>query len=146
VDSGRTPGRVVGCHLPNEPSDLGMSSRSPGLRLPSPEESKRLAMPRDDGLGPDDGQTLPPLGKAVKDVGPEGSVPRSEGKTGGPRPQEDAELMPQREVLGHECGPRAEEDDEGPQEESNQAKHAERIRGENESEEVGPWGAGTSIG
>ena len=28
-----------------------MSSRSPGLRFPSPEESKRLAVPRDDGLG-----------------------------------------------------------------------------------------------
>ena len=103
-------------------------------------------MPRDDGLGPDDDQTLSPRGKAVKDEGPEGSVPRSKGKTDGPRPQEDAELMPQSEVLGHECGPRAKEGDEGPQEESNQAEHAERIRGENESEEVGPWGAGTSIG
>jgi hypothetical protein len=71
----------------------------------------------------------------VKDEGPEGSVPRSKGKAGGPRPQEDAELMPQREVLGHECGPRAKEGDEGPQEESNQAKHAERIRAENEPEE-----------
>ena len=117
-----------------------MSSRSPGLRLPSPEESKRLAAPRDDGLGPDDDQTLPPRGKAVKDEGPEGSVPRSKGKSGGPRPQEDAELMPQGEVLGHECGPRAKEGDEGPQEESNQAEHAGRIRAENESE--GPaWGA-----
>jgi hypothetical protein len=44
-------------------------------------------------------------------------------------------LMPQREVLGHDCGPRAKEGDEGPQEESNQAKHAERIRAENEPEE-----------
>src|ERR1017187_1189080 len=123
-----------------------MSFRSPGLRFPPPEESDRLAMPRDDGLGPDDGQTLSPLGKAVKDEGPEGSVPRSKGKTDGPRPQEDAELMPQREVLGHECGPRAKEDDEGLQEESNQAKHAERIRAENEPEEAGPGSAGTSIG
>jgi hypothetical protein len=54
--------------------------------------------------------------------------------------------MPQREVLGRHPSPRAEQGDEGPQEESNQAEHAERIRGENESEEVGLWGAGTSIG
>src|ERR1035437_4787966 len=108
-----------------------MSFRSPGLRFPPPEESKRLAMPRDDGLGPDDGQTLSPLGKAVKDEGPEGSVPRNEGKTGGPRPQEDAELMPQREVLGRHRGPRAEQGDEGPQKESNQAEHVDWIRAEN---------------
>ena len=103
-----------------------MSSRSPNLRLPSPEESKRLAMPRDDGLGPDDDQTLPPLGNAVKDEGPEGSVPRSQGKTDGPRPQEDAELMPQREVLGRHLGPRAKEADEGSQKESNQAEDTGR--------------------
>ena len=46
---------------------------------------------------------------AVKDEGPEGSVPRSKRKTGGPRPQEDAELMPQSEVLGRHFGPRAKE-------------------------------------
>ena len=103
-------------------------------------------MPRDDGLGLDDDQTLSPRGKAVKDEGPEGSVPRSKGKTGGPRPQEDAELMPQSEVLGGHRGPRAKEGDEGLQKESNQAKHAERIRAENEPEEAGPWSAGTSIG
>jgi hypothetical protein len=103
-----------------------MSFRSPGLRFPPPEESERLAMPRDDGLGPDDGQTLSPLGKAVKDEGPEGSVPRSQGKSGGPRPQEDAELMPQREVLGRHLGPRAKEADERPQKESNQAEDTGR--------------------
>jgi hypothetical protein len=54
--------------------------------------------------------------------------------------------MTQGEVLGHECGPRAKEDDEGPQQESNQAKHAERIRAENESEGAGPGSAGTSFG
>jgi hypothetical protein len=36
--------------------------------------------------------------------------------------------------------------DERPQKESNQAEHAERIRGENEPEEAGPGSAGTSIG
>src|SRR5664279_6585958 len=123
-----------------------MSSRSPGLRFPYPEESKRLAMPRDDGRGPDDGQALPPLGKAAKDEGPEGSVPRSKGKTGGTRPQEDAELMPQGEVLGCHLGPRAKEADEGAQKESNQADHAERIRAENESEGDGLGSAGTSFG
>ena len=122
-----------------------MSSRSPGLRLPSPEESKCLAMPPDDGLGPDDDQTLPPRGKAVKDEGPEGSVPRTNPKTALLRPQEDAQLMPQSEVLGHECGPRAKEGDEGPQKEPNQAEHAERIRAENQSEGAGPGSAETSI-
>src|SRR5450759_2720553 len=115
-----------------------MSFRSPGLRLPSPEEPKSLAMPRDDGLGPDDDQTLPPRGKAVKDEGPEGSVPRSKGKTGRPRPHEDAELMPQSEVLGRHVGPMAKESDEGSQKESDQAKHAERIQAENESEGARP--------
>jgi hypothetical protein len=52
---------------------------------------------RDDGLGPDDDQTLPPRGKAMMDEGPEGSVPRSKGKTDGPRPQEDA--RPHRDSL-----------------------------------------------
>jgi hypothetical protein len=55
------------------------------------------------------------------------------------------ELMPQREVLGHDCGPRTKEGDEGPQEKSNQAKHAERIRAENEPEEGRSGGAGTSV-
>ena len=103
-----------------------MSFRSPGLRFPPPEESERLAMPRDDGLGPDDGQTLPPRGKAVKDEGPEGSVPRRKRKTGGPRSQEDAELMPQGEVLGDDCSPRTEQGDERPQKESNQAEDTGR--------------------
>jgi hypothetical protein len=40
--------------------------------------------------------------------------------------------MPQREVLGRHLNPRAEQGDERPQKESNQAEHAERIRGENE--------------
>src|ERR1035438_4312581 len=80
-------------------------------------------------------------GRRPRGLGP----PRSKGKTGGPRPQEDAELMPQREVLGHECGPRAKEGDERPQEESNQAEHADRIRAENEPEEGGPGGAGPSL-
>ena len=62
------------------------------------------------------------------------------------RPQEEAELMPQSEVLGGHRGPRAKEGDEGPQEESNQAKHAERIRAENEPEKAGPGSEGTSIG
>jgi hypothetical protein len=54
--------------------------------------------------------------------------------------------MPQSEVLGGHRGPRAKEGDEGPQEESNQAKHAERIRAENEPEKAGPGSEGTSIG
>jgi hypothetical protein len=49
--------------------------------------------------------------------------------------------MPQSEVLGQECGPRAKEGDEGPQKESNQAGHAARIRAENESEGTGPENA-----
>jgi hypothetical protein len=49
--------------------------------------------------------------------------------------------MPQSEVLGQECGPRAKEGDEGPQKESNQAGHAARIRAENESKGAGPENA-----
>src|SRR5512147_986521 len=102
-----------------------MSSRSPGPRLPSPEKSERQAVPSDDGFGPDDDQTLPPPGEPLKDKGPEGSVPRCQGKTGWPRPQEDAELMPQGEVLGRHLGPRVKERHQGPQKEPNQAEHPE---------------------
>jgi hypothetical protein len=103
-------------------------------------------MLRDDGLGLDDDQPLPPPGEALKGERPEGSISPRKGKTGGPRPQQDAELMPQSEVLGRHLGSRAKEGDEGPQKESNQAKHAERIRAENESEGAGPGSEGTSIG
>ena len=44
------------------------------------------------------------------------------------RPQEEAELMPQSEVLGGHRGPRAKEGDEGRQKGSSQAEYAERIR------------------
>jgi len=54
--------------------------------------------------------------------------------------------MPQSEVLGHECGPRAKEGDEGPQKEPNQAEHAERIRAEKESAAAGPGSGATSTG
>ena len=50
------------------------------------------------------------------------------------RPQEEAELMPQSEVLGGHRGPRSKEGDEGRQKGSSQAEYAERIRAENESE------------
>jgi hypothetical protein len=47
--------------------------------------------------------------------------------------------MPQSEVLGHYCGPKAKQGDKGPQKEPNQAEPAERIRAENESEGT-TWG------
>jgi hypothetical protein len=40
----------------------------------------------------------------------------------------------------------AKESDEGPQKESDQAKHAERIQAENESEGAGQENPGTSVG
>jgi len=54
--------------------------------------------------------------------------------------------MSQSEVLGRHFGPRAKEGQEGPQKDSNQADHAERIRAEIQSEGAGPGSAGTSIG
>jgi hypothetical protein len=69
--------------------------------------------------------------------GPSGRAspfPSHHGKTGGPRPQEDAELMPQGEVLGRLLCPRTKEGHEGAQKDPNQAEHAERIRAEKESE------------
>ena len=80
-------------------------------------------MPRDDGLGLDDDQTLPPRGRALKDKGPEGSVPRSQVKLGWLRPEEDTELMAEGQVLGHEGGPRTNKGAEGTESESNDAKH-----------------------
>jgi hypothetical protein len=54
--------------------------------------------------------------------------------------------MPQGEVLGEECGSRAKEGDEGPQQQPNPVRHEERIRAENESEGVGPGDTRTSSG
>ena len=94
-------------------------------------------MPRYDGLGPDDDQTLPPPGNAVKDESPEGPIPRRQGQAGRLRPQENAELMAQGQVLTGHRGPRAKQHDEGPEKEPNQAEHAERISAESESERAG---------
>ena len=54
--------------------------------------------------------------------------------------------MPQGKVLGRHLGPRANQSDEGPQKESNQAEHAERIRAEKESAAAGPGSGATSTG
>ena len=43
------------------------------------------------------------------------------------RPQQDAELMTQGDVLGHDCRPWTKEGDERPEEESNQADHGGRL-------------------
>jgi hypothetical protein len=129
----RAPGRVLYGHSPNQPSDLGTSARTPALRLPSPEEAERLAMPGDDGLGFDDDEALSPARKAVENEGPEGSVPRGQGKVGWLRPEEDTDLMAKGQVLGDQGGARTKKGAEGAESESNEAEHRERIRSEGKS-------------
>jgi hypothetical protein len=59
MDMGRAPQRVVAAHLPDQIADLAGDPRSAwfaAAHFPGPEQTKALAMPRDDGLRPDDGQ------------------------------------------------------------------------------------------
>jgi hypothetical protein len=97
-----TPGQVLGGHLPDQAQDFGPSSRAPGPRLSSPEEAECLAVPGNDGLGSHDEKALLPAGKAVENEGPEGSVPRRQGKVGRLRPEEDTDLVAKGQVLGDE--------------------------------------------
>lgn len=58
VDVGRAPERILSAHPPDQVANLAGNGRSTRLtppNLPGPEEAKPLAMPRDDGLGLDDG-------------------------------------------------------------------------------------------
>jgi hypothetical protein len=130
VDPWGAPGWVLGRHLSNQESDLGTGARASRLALPPPEETKSPTMPGDDGLGPDDDQALAPPWEAVNDERPEGSVPRTQGKPCGLRPEEDPELMAKGQVLGHEGGPRTKKGAEGAESESNETEHRERIRPE----------------
>jgi hypothetical protein len=64
MDVGRAPQRVVAAHLPDQNADLAGDYRSTWFtasHFPGPEQAKALAMPRDDGLRPDDGQRRAPV-------------------------------------------------------------------------------------
>ena len=54
--------------------------------------------------------------------------------------------MPQNEVLGRQLDLMSKERDEGPQKESNQADHAERMTAEQESAGTTPGSEGSPIG
>ena len=70
----------------------------------------------------------------MKDEGPGGAVPRRQGQAGRLRSQQDAELMTQGEVLGHDCRPWTKEGDERSEKVTNQANHSGRIPVEKKSE------------
>ena len=57
------------------------------------------------------------------------------GQAGRLRPQQDAELMTQGEVLGHDCRPGSKEGGQRPEEQSNQADHGGRIATDKKPEE-----------
>ena len=64
MDVGRAPQRVVAAHLPDQIADFAGDRRSTwfaAAHFPGPEQAKALAMPRDDGLRPDDGQRRAPV-------------------------------------------------------------------------------------
>src|SRR5215471_6616851 len=64
MDVGRAPERVVAAHLPDQIADFAGDPRSTwfaAAHFPGPEQAKALAMPRDDGLRPDDGQRRAPV-------------------------------------------------------------------------------------
>src|SRR5215831_1226782 len=64
MDVGRAPQRVVAAHLPDQLADFAGDRRSTwfaAAHFPGPEQPKALAMPRDDGLRPDDGQRRAPV-------------------------------------------------------------------------------------
>src|SRR5215468_12145725 len=64
MDVGRAPQRVGAAHLPDQIADFAGDRRSTwfaAAHFPGPEQAKALAMPRDDGLRPDDGQGRAPV-------------------------------------------------------------------------------------
>ena len=93
-------------------------------------------MPGDDGVRPDDDEVLAPPREPAKNENPEGSVPRSQGKLAWLRPEEDAKLMAEGEVLSDEDRPGAEKGAEGPEREPKQEEHRARIRSEADDEPV----------
>ena len=64
MDVGCALQRVVAAHLPDQIADFAGDRRSTcfaAAHFPGPEQAKALAMPRDNGLQPDDGLRRAPV-------------------------------------------------------------------------------------
>ena len=88
-------------------------------------------MPGDDDLGPDDDEIPAPPREPPKNETPEGAIPRRQGRTGWLRPEEDAELKAEGEVLSDEGCPGTENSAEGSESEPNEPEHGASIRSGN---------------
>ena len=73
LDSRRSPGGILLCHLSDEPSDLCLGLRTARLppRLPAPVEPEAFAMPTDNRFGFDDHQARAPARPMPRQQDPE---------------------------------------------------------------------------
>src|SRR5215472_19126872 len=110
MDVGRAPQRVVAAHLPDQIADLAGDRRSAwfaAAHFPGPEEPKALAMPRDDGLRPDDGQRRAPVWPNVRQDDPQTTIGRRQARPWDGAFQ-DVELVAEGDVLQFQCDAGAE--------------------------------------
>jgi hypothetical protein len=114
MDPGCTPQRVFLAHSSDEIAQLTIDLRPPCpiSRLPTPEHLEARAMPPQDGLG------LNNLRRAKK-VWPESGHPYEQraitakkSKAGWYSPQNDVELMTQKQILGFKPAPRLKQVDD----------------------------------
>ena len=101
-----------------------------GLSWRRPESTARRVLPacQRGASGPGGDAALTLRCHSTRRVPPEGAVPRRQGRTDRLRPEKDAELMAEGEVLGDEGRPGREKDAEGTESEPNEAEHGARIR------------------
>ncbi len=118
-DHGRSPGRVLHRHAPDQVNQLHADRRPAGLRarLPLPVIAEALPVPSDDRVGPHEVDGITPLSQHPLHQDPEHAVAVLDLRALD-RSLEHGELMAQRDVL--ECEPLAvfdekpEEEDETP--------------------------------
>jgi hypothetical protein len=124
MDAGRAPG-VLGCHPPDECSDLPRQARTAGARSspgqPVPVGAKPGAMPAHHRVRPDDGEGLGPTAPETAQQDPEDPI-------GGPDvwvppPGQGGELLAEGQVLEHEISPRTHGGAERRQEGYKEAEH-----------------------
>src|SRR5437660_1385629 len=102
VDAGCTPTRILAAHSADEMSDLAGNRGSSCLAksdFPSPEETKALAMPGNDGLGLNDSQRGAPVAPDGEQPDPQQTVQRSQPGPLSHGTLQHADLVPQGQVL-----------------------------------------------
>jgi hypothetical protein len=102
VDAECTPTRILAAHSADEMSDLAGncgSSRLAKSDFPSPEETKALAMPGNDGLGLNDSQRGAPVAPDGEQPDPQQTVQRSQLGPLSHGTLQHADLVPQGQIL-----------------------------------------------